>query len=204
MIFYLILLRCMLRKYVHVFDLFRKKGQILIYIHLVFQFSKRTITQFHYTAWPDHGTPEELELVQFHKAVTKKYQSGGLMLVHCRCLLYSNLFQYFYTFSNWLGSLSLIFHSLFRISFSSFLLTIHLPPHFCFSILYASEFEDPEGGGGFCFCAVCHSANSWSCNFSTLSARALIFHLGIFVIRPVQIFWNFWPWPWCLTYVSKT
>nr|XP_022308379.1 uncharacterized protein LOC111114378 [Crassostrea virginica] len=47
------------------------------------KFSKRTITQFHYTAWPDHGTPEELELVQFHKAVTKKYQSGGLMLVHC-------------------------------------------------------------------------------------------------------------------------
>nr|XP_022307655.1 receptor-type tyrosine-protein phosphatase zeta-like [Crassostrea virginica] len=29
---------------------------------------KRTITQFHYTAWPDHGTPEELELVQFHRA----------------------------------------------------------------------------------------------------------------------------------------
>ncbi|XP_078327492.1 uncharacterized protein LOC111112706 isoform X2 [Crassostrea virginica] len=43
----------------------------------------RTITQFHYTAWPDHGTPEELGLVQFHKAVTKKYQTGGLMLVHC-------------------------------------------------------------------------------------------------------------------------
>nr|XP_022306525.1 receptor-type tyrosine-protein phosphatase alpha-like isoform X1 [Crassostrea virginica] len=44
---------------------------------------KRTITQFHYTAWPDHGTPEELGLVQFHRAVTKKYQTGGLMLVHC-------------------------------------------------------------------------------------------------------------------------
>nr|XP_022310653.1 receptor-type tyrosine-protein phosphatase alpha-like isoform X2 [Crassostrea virginica] len=46
-------------------------------------YEKRTITQFHYTAWPDHGTPEELGLVQFHKAVTKKYQSGGPMLVHC-------------------------------------------------------------------------------------------------------------------------
>ncbi|XP_078330573.1 receptor-type tyrosine-protein phosphatase T-like [Crassostrea virginica] len=45
--------------------------------------SKRTITQFHYTAWPDHDTPEELGLVQFHRAVTKQYQSGGLMLVHC-------------------------------------------------------------------------------------------------------------------------
>lgn len=45
---------------------------------------KRTITQFHYTAWPDHGTPEEIGLGQFHKAVTKRYQPGGLMLVHCR------------------------------------------------------------------------------------------------------------------------
>nr|XP_034319182.1 receptor-type tyrosine-protein phosphatase alpha-like [Crassostrea gigas]XP_034319183.1 receptor-type tyrosine-protein phosphatase alpha-like [Crassostrea gigas] len=44
---------------------------------------KRTITQFHYTAWPDHGTPEEIGLGQFHKAVTKRYQPGGLMLVHC-------------------------------------------------------------------------------------------------------------------------
>nr|XP_022306514.1 uncharacterized protein LOC111112922 isoform X2 [Crassostrea virginica] len=43
----------------------------------------RTIAQFHYTAWPDHGTPEELGLVQFHRAVTQKYQTGGLMLVHC-------------------------------------------------------------------------------------------------------------------------
>nr|XP_022303306.1 receptor-type tyrosine-protein phosphatase mu-like [Crassostrea virginica] len=45
--------------------------------------NKRTITQFHYTAWPDHGTPEELGLVQFHRTVTKKYQTEGLMLVHC-------------------------------------------------------------------------------------------------------------------------
>eukprot|EP00105_Crassostrea_gigas_P026401 XP_011447345.2 PREDICTED: receptor-type tyrosine-protein phosphatase gamma [Crassostrea gigas] len=44
---------------------------------------KRTITQFHYTAWPDHGTPEEIGLVQFHRAVTRKYQQGKLMLVHC-------------------------------------------------------------------------------------------------------------------------
>lgn len=46
--------------------------------------AKRTITHFHYTAWPDHGTPEELGLVQFHKAVTRSYHPGGLMLVHCR------------------------------------------------------------------------------------------------------------------------
>lgn len=42
------------------------------------------MTQFHYTAWPDHGTPEEIGLVQFHRAVTRKYQQGKLMLVHCR------------------------------------------------------------------------------------------------------------------------
>ena len=56
-------------------------------MQLSLQSEKRTITQFHYTAWPDHGTPEELGLVQFHKAVTKKYQSGGLMLVHCRSVI---------------------------------------------------------------------------------------------------------------------
>eukprot|EP00105_Crassostrea_gigas_P032687 XP_011455797.2 PREDICTED: receptor-type tyrosine-protein phosphatase alpha-like [Crassostrea gigas] len=44
---------------------------------------KRALTQYHYTAWPDHGTPEALGLVQFHKAVTRNYQPGGLMLVHC-------------------------------------------------------------------------------------------------------------------------
>lgn len=54
---------------------------------------KRTVTQFHYTAWPDHGTPEELGLVQFHKAVTKSYQPGGLMLVHCRCVLFKGYFN---------------------------------------------------------------------------------------------------------------
>ncbi|XP_062603358.1 receptor-type tyrosine-protein phosphatase kappa-like isoform X3 [Saccostrea cucullata] len=43
----------------------------------------RTITQFHYTAWPDHGTPEEIELVQFHRAVLKVWQTGPPLLVHC-------------------------------------------------------------------------------------------------------------------------
>ena len=69
---------------------------------LIFQSKTRTITQFHYTAWPDHGTPEELGLVQFHRAVTKKYQTGGLMLVHCRWLsgviLYLYVLNYFKMF----------------------------------------------------------------------------------------------------------
>ncbi|XP_062578082.1 receptor-type tyrosine-protein phosphatase kappa-like [Saccostrea cucullata] len=43
----------------------------------------RAVTQFHYTAWPDHGTPEEIELLQFHKAVLKVWQTGPPLLVHC-------------------------------------------------------------------------------------------------------------------------
>lgn len=66
------------------FSLILHVDPLTYYGYHVFQSSKRTITQFHYTAWPDHDTPEELGLVQFHRAVTKQYQSGGLMLVHCR------------------------------------------------------------------------------------------------------------------------
>ncbi|XP_061180601.1 receptor-type tyrosine-protein phosphatase mu-like [Saccostrea echinata] len=43
----------------------------------------RIITQFHYTAWPDHSTPEEIGLVQFQRTVTKRYESGAPLLVHC-------------------------------------------------------------------------------------------------------------------------
>ncbi|XP_061170420.1 receptor-type tyrosine-protein phosphatase kappa-like [Saccostrea echinata] len=43
----------------------------------------RTINQFHYTVWPDHGTPGEIELNQFHRTVTKRYQPGPPLLVHC-------------------------------------------------------------------------------------------------------------------------
>ncbi|XP_056002719.1 receptor-type tyrosine-protein phosphatase mu-like isoform X1 [Ostrea edulis] len=44
---------------------------------------KRTITQYHYTAWPDHGTPEEISLNQFHRAVLKTHQRRSPLLVHC-------------------------------------------------------------------------------------------------------------------------
>ncbi|XP_056003710.1 receptor-type tyrosine-protein phosphatase T-like [Ostrea edulis] len=44
---------------------------------------KRTITQYHYTAWPDHGTPEEVSLIQFHRAVLKTHQRRSPLLVHC-------------------------------------------------------------------------------------------------------------------------
>ncbi|XP_061170858.1 receptor-type tyrosine-protein phosphatase mu-like [Saccostrea echinata] len=45
----------------------------------------RMVTQYHYTAWPDHGTPEPLCLVVFHDQVTrtKDKQNGGPTLVHC-------------------------------------------------------------------------------------------------------------------------
>ncbi|XP_078330715.1 uncharacterized protein LOC111112824 [Crassostrea virginica] len=44
---------------------------------------KRDIIQLHYTSWPDHGTPEELDLVQFHRAVMKRDKTGSPLLVHC-------------------------------------------------------------------------------------------------------------------------
>nr|XP_034322788.1 receptor-type tyrosine-protein phosphatase kappa-like isoform X2 [Crassostrea gigas] len=46
---------------------------------------RRTITQYHYTAWPDHGIPEPLCLLLFHDHVTRT-QNGihtGPVLVHC-------------------------------------------------------------------------------------------------------------------------
>ncbi|XP_062605502.1 receptor-type tyrosine-protein phosphatase T-like [Saccostrea cucullata] len=45
--------------------------------------SKRIITQFHYTAWPDHGTPQEVELVQFHRFVSRRIHTDVPLLVHC-------------------------------------------------------------------------------------------------------------------------
>ncbi|OWF42103.1 Receptor-type tyrosine-protein phosphatase mu [Mizuhopecten yessoensis] len=46
--------------------------------------SVRQIHQFHYTTWPDHGTPDPNELVVFHRRV-KHYKNTltGKMVVHC-------------------------------------------------------------------------------------------------------------------------
>ncbi|XP_062620198.1 receptor-type tyrosine-protein phosphatase epsilon-like isoform X4 [Saccostrea cucullata] len=45
----------------------------------------RTVTQFHYTAWPDHGTPEPLCLVVFldHVTRTGSNQNNSPIIVHC-------------------------------------------------------------------------------------------------------------------------
>ncbi|XP_069125795.1 receptor-type tyrosine-protein phosphatase epsilon-like [Argopecten irradians] len=44
----------------------------------------RQIHQFHYTTWPDHGTPDPNELIVFHQRV-KNYEARltGKMVVHC-------------------------------------------------------------------------------------------------------------------------
>ncbi|XP_060078170.1 receptor-type tyrosine-protein phosphatase mu-like [Ylistrum balloti] len=45
---------------------------------------ERQVHQFHFTTWPDHGTPDTLELVLFHRRVTLyEAQLPGQMVVHC-------------------------------------------------------------------------------------------------------------------------
>ncbi|XP_021348742.1 receptor-type tyrosine-protein phosphatase alpha-like isoform X2 [Mizuhopecten yessoensis] len=45
---------------------------------------ERLVQQFHFTTWPDHGTPDTLELVLFHRRVTSfETQLTGQMVVHC-------------------------------------------------------------------------------------------------------------------------
>ncbi|OPL33933.1 hypothetical protein AM593_06966, partial [Mytilus galloprovincialis] len=45
----------------------------------------RNVTQYHFTAWPDHGTPDPLYLVLFHRHVISDPKAGhsGPLLVHC-------------------------------------------------------------------------------------------------------------------------
>ena len=46
----------------------------------------RVVTQYHYTTWPDHGTPDPLSLVVFHRHVmrTRANQNEVPVVVHCR------------------------------------------------------------------------------------------------------------------------
>ncbi len=44
------------------------------------------VTQYHYTAWPDHGVPEyATSMLNFHQRVKSQHStSRGPLLVHCR------------------------------------------------------------------------------------------------------------------------
>lgn len=46
---------------------------------------ERTVVQFHFREWPDHGAPEHLSLLTFQTHVRKeKSRMVGKILVHCR------------------------------------------------------------------------------------------------------------------------
>ncbi|XP_078329023.1 receptor-type tyrosine-protein phosphatase epsilon-like [Crassostrea virginica] len=49
------------------------------------QKKSRVVTQYHYTTWPDHGTPDPLSLVVFHSHVlrTGTNQKKAPVVVHC-------------------------------------------------------------------------------------------------------------------------
>nr|XP_022306912.1 receptor-type tyrosine-protein phosphatase T-like [Crassostrea virginica] len=49
------------------------------------QKKSRVVTQYHYTTWPDHGTPDPLSLVVFYSHVlrTKTNQNKAPVVVHC-------------------------------------------------------------------------------------------------------------------------
>ena len=44
------------------------------------------VTQFHFTAWPDHGVPDyATPLLAFHRRVVKEHKpKNGPLMVHCR------------------------------------------------------------------------------------------------------------------------
>uniref|UniRef100_A0A8W8NZL0 Receptor-type tyrosine-protein phosphatase T n=1 Tax=Magallana gigas TaxID=29159 RepID=A0A8W8NZL0_MAGGI len=67
-----------------------QEKQYAFYIIRKFQVSQKAInsymvTQFHYTTWPDHGTPDPLCLVIFHSKVSheKPNQDVAPTIVHC-------------------------------------------------------------------------------------------------------------------------
>ena len=65
--------------------------------HIITKFSMHTqlsgstdpplkVTQFHFTAWPDHGVPDyATPILAFHRRVKSQHDSAkGPLLVHCR------------------------------------------------------------------------------------------------------------------------
>lgn len=63
----------------------------------------RKVIQYHFTAWPDHGTPDPIEIIVFaHKIISRKKDSPGPYIVHCSAgigrtgtyLAFDALFEY--------------------------------------------------------------------------------------------------------------
>lgn len=46
----------------------------------------RDVTQYHFTKWPDHGTPDPLNLLVFHSKLlnTRTEENEAPIIVHCR------------------------------------------------------------------------------------------------------------------------
>lgn len=60
-------------------------ADVLLYYNYVQRGHERHITQFHFTKWPDHGTPDAVELVMFHRQVQRAWiTQQGPLAVHCR------------------------------------------------------------------------------------------------------------------------
>ena len=43
----------------------------------------KTVRQFHYTAWPDHGVPEHVESVLAFVRVAANFRDADYSVVHC-------------------------------------------------------------------------------------------------------------------------
>lgn len=60
---------------------------------------ERDVYMFHYTQWPDHGVPEPLSLVVFHRHVMKTAAEHpmGYIVVNCRYFV-TTFLCHLYTF----------------------------------------------------------------------------------------------------------
>ncbi|XP_052059403.1 receptor-type tyrosine-protein phosphatase mu-like isoform X2 [Mytilus californianus] len=56
----------------------------LIILHNKTNQQERTVRQFHFTQWPDHGVPDSIKLVKFYRKVrSEKCDKSGPTVVHC-------------------------------------------------------------------------------------------------------------------------